>query len=402
MQLLLLFIIVFTSAFSLATTSRTKVYLDVEDGRKESVFNMSGILSWDVCNNTPGCQGVIWPDNKSEIEILRPIKKMKVKSKYTGKLEDEEFAYVQVTYQREVDGKIKKITREGWISAARLSSTKVKPFFTQKPPAAKKEVCDPKNSSAPNVSKDLRPVATAFENKGVSQIADALKPYVGKCVLRNVRNPSANVPNTYDEYVLPTLLKSPIPQVENESGKNISRQELIDIDALARTLYGEMAGCFKHGLHYPMAVARIVYNRFQTPERSSEFIKGAHSKEKSRFGKIITSASQFNVWMPTHGPKENGSLKMALCPPSGKGNSWQGFPPGDSEREIWDDALRIAIETVLFPNDKFTKRTNNVQDLHYTSGLDKFYNFKKVFPSIEGRSISRNSCVQVWRDPKNT
>ncbi len=395
--------IVIAILLSASASWAEKAYLNTEDGRVISVFNSPG-KNWKNCKQESRCEAVGWPDNRAVIETLSPPKKMKVNDPETGELKDEEYVFVEFSYERVVKGVTHKQTNRGWIDAAYLSKKKQKGFYTQSQPQAKKEVCDPKTKNAPIVPKELEVVNTALENQNITETAEALKAVVGQCVI----NPKATSikstgGNSYDDYVLPQLLKQKLPKVTNENGKLLSTQELIDIDALARTLYGEMAGCFKHGLQYPMAVARIAYNRAQASDRAKEFIRSPHSSTKAPLAKVVTSDTQFNVWMTNHGSKPNNSLKLALCPPSNKAKpSWQGHLPAREELDIWEDALRIATETVLFPKHKFEKRTAQIRQLHYTSGMGAFYNMKQVFPWVEERKVSRSSCVEIWQERPKT
>lgn len=386
-----------------ASVSRAgKAFLNTEDGRIISVFNSPG-MNWKNCKLKRDCEAVGWPDNSAEIEILSSSpKKEKVEDPRTGELKDEEYVLIEFSYKRVVDGvTYSKERAKGWIDAAYLSEKKQKGFYTQSQPAPQKEVCDSKTKKTPQFLKDLEVVSTAIGNKNITEIAEALKEFTGQCVIDPNKSLSKSTNgNSYDAYVLPKLLKQRLPRnIKNENGKTITTQDLINIDALARTLYGEMAGCFKHGLQYPMAVARIAHNRAQARGRDKEFIRAPHRSEKGSLAKVVTSDSQFNVWMTNHGSKPNNSLKLALCPPSNKSKpSWQGHLPRQEELDIWEDALRIATEAVLFPKRNFEKRTAQIQQLHYTSGMGSFYNMKQVNPLIENRKISRNSCVEIWQE----
>lgn len=396
------FILIF--AATLNTWANGKAYLDLEEDQIVSVFNKPG-MNWKNCSKSAGCQAVGWPDRDAAIEVISSPKTLKVEDPYTGKMENEEYVQIKYTYTRLVNGKKFTQKGQGWIDAAYISHSKKEAVYGNS--SDKGENCPPgqkKSSKGPSeVAKDLGAVAKSVANQGVRATADALKDHVGACAF-NPKNPpkSFSGDNMFDSYVLPQLRKQAVPAITREDGKRMTQQDLIDIDALARTMYAEMARCYKHGLHYPMAVAKIAVNRAKTTSRHSEFIKGSHSSAKGPLAKAVTTSSQFNLWMKSINGRPNGSLKHALCPPSRKGkNFWVGAPPGQNELDIWDNTLRIATEAVLFPK-KFNARTAQLKQFHYTSGLDSFFGMKQVFPWIAERKVSKNACVQVWDDGKSS
>jgi hypothetical protein len=114
----------------------------------------------------------------------------------------------------------------------------------------------------------------------------------------------------------------------------------------------------------------------------------------------VTTPSQFNVWKKyNEDGTTNGSLTLALCPPSDPNkDSWQKFKPGKDELAIWENTLRIATEAVLFPN-KFNNRTSEVKSTYYdyNSGPADPWGYHRVYPSIDGRKVSRVACMQIWK-----
>jgi hypothetical protein len=104
--------------------------------------------------------------------------------------------------------------------------------------------------------------------------------------------------------------------------------------------------------------------------------------------------------MAKHGDKMNPSLTMALCPPSDPNQMYyKGTKPTKFETDIWDNAIRIATQTVVQPK-KFKQRTSQVNGFFYTSGMGKFYGMKQVFPEIEDRKVEHNACLEVWMEKK--
>lgn len=180
---------------------------------------------------------------------------------------------------------------------------------------------------------------------------------------------------------------------------SFSRAELIQVDSLARTIYAEMQGCYRYGLHYPMAVARIILNRAEATEKSEarekQFIKGQHSKDKPNVAKVATSPSQFKVW------EAGNNTHHALCPPSSKDIFWKkGAKPTAEDLAIWENSLRIAIEAIKYPK-TFKERTggDDFNILFYTSGTEKFYDFTRVDKIIQERDFKKE-CLRFWVEPK--
>ncbi len=255
----------------------------------------------------------------------------------------------------------------------------------------------------------------------VSYLADQIKPLTGMCF-----NPSTKKTNElkeikrvnpFDILIYPEITESIIYRTNNGqldlvklskiANTKIDVEDIVTIDALARTLYGEMGICFKHGLHYPMAVAKIALNRSRSDELAFfRFTNSAtHIQGKSKLNMIVTTPSQFQSWIPKEEVRiENKSVKttafkQTLCPPSNPNkNFYLGYKPDIDQLNIWTNAVRIATEAVLFP-DKFDKRTHSITGTLYSSGLaGNPWDKKKVFRKIEGRSLSLESCIQIWVD----
>lgn len=395
------FLFVFTT--SLSTWANGKAFLDLEDDEIVSVFNKPG-MNWKNCSADPACRPIAWPDRGAEIEVVSPARKMKVEDPYTGQMQDEEYVQIKYRYKRTVKGKVYTQEGQGWVDAAYVTQKKKNSFYGKV--EAPKEYCPPgtKNSGGPKeIQKSLEPLEKTLSHQSVTAAADALKSRIGACVI-NPKNPPKNFAagNPYDAYVLPQLRKSGVPPLTKEDGSAMTEKDMVDIDALARTLYAEMARCYKHGLHYPMTVAKIAVNRSLATDRKSEFIKDDHSSHKGPLARVVTSPSQFSLWLKKMDGKTNNSLLQALCPPSDKTKSfWTGSTPPPYETSIWENTLRIATEAVLFPK-QFNARTRQVKQFHYTSGLKSFYGMKQVFPWIEDRKVSKDACVQVWDDGRKS
>jgi hypothetical protein len=403
MKLPLLIAVLLLSSFSWA---KDRAYLDLEDGDHVSIFSAPG-YNYESCAEQGDpylCKSVAWPDNKSELYRVddKVVKKL-VPDIHGGLPSLEEFVQVSYSYKRRgKDGKTVKQTGTGWIELAYLRDKEVKPFFGED---VEGKVCDPKKpKGGPFASPGMSTLHEAIQQKNVNSIADALGPLTGQCALGDLKaDKSKKVPNTYDKYILGKVTRQKLPKILKEDNTAMTKSDLVDVDALARTLYGEMAGCFKHGLQYPMGVARVALNRSLDGSHARLFIQPPHNPNKGALAKVVTTPSQFSVWQKSFSGAPNGSLKLALCPPSQKDKaSWQGHKPSEEEAEIWQNALRIATETVLFPTSKFKPRTSQMNDLYYyTSGMSSFYKMKQVFPWIGDRRINRDSCLQIWQEKKS-
>ncbi len=401
LPVLVVILLISLNAWSLEQTA----YLDVEDNQIVSVFTNPG-YNWKTCKKSSICHPVGWLDNKAKIEITSARKKMKVEDPYTGKMETEEFVFVNFTYERTVKGVIYKKSGQGWVDASYLSKTKNKTFFGEDNSNSKPGLdCPPgdPNQAIIDVKKKMALVQKFTGNQSVNAIAKSLSAVVGQCVIDPAKPPSRYpAGNAFDSMVLPSL-QSNMPKILGPEGKPVTLQQVADIDALARTLYGEMAGCYKHGLQYPMAIAKIATNRAGAPDNIKKTFLGSdasHNDAVDDIARVVTTPSQFNVWMKYHkGGKINGSLQKALCPPSDPNkSSWQNFKPGIDEQAIWENTVRIATEAVLFPS-KFELRTSEIRKniYDYNSGSRDPWGYTRIYPSIEGRRVDRVACMQVWK-----
>lgn len=390
------------SANDIAPTSfPIDAYLDLEEGETASVFTEPG-HNWKSCAASSRCQAVGWPDNKSRIKLTGPKRIVPTPDIYTGEAKREEYYPIEFSYERiGRDGRRYMQSGKGWIDAASIRLKKVAPVYSTAAPERSGGLeCSPDagTDDAKFGAERGSKLTAPLQNLAILSTADAIHASVGMCVTKNPSDLArlSNTGNHYDNRVLPEMRRARVPAAVREDGKRMTREDLIAIDALARTLYSELGSCFKHGLQYPMAVAKVAVNRANATARHAEFIKPPHANGKSPLAKVVTSASQFNVWFGQHDGKQNGPLRQALCPPrDAKETFWAGFKPPKMELDIWRNAVRISTEAVLFPN-KFNRRTSGVSGMHYTAGLSSFYRMRIVSTSIEGRPISRQSCVQLW------
>lgn len=266
------------------------------------------------------------------------------------------------------------------------------------------------------------PIATSISNMegyldAVDYIVGLLKSRLGVCIKPNFaklsQTPYKNTYNPFDKLVLPKLNALDMDFINqiNQNGsqlflnQKVLLEDIVAIDALARTMYAEMGICYKNGLHYPMAVAKIALNRTRAEGKLfSSYTNEVPHADKSDLTKVLTTPSQFNAWIPktsviVEGRRlETSAFKQVLCPPiSGDKPFYTGSKPNINEQNVWINSLRIATEAVLF-SEEFKKRTVNIQGDHYSSGLKqkKWHGMTKRYPSIEGRKFSNEACMQIW------
>jgi hypothetical protein len=377
-----------------------KAFVDKEDGDYLSVFNDPG-MDYDACSKNKSCETLGWLDNKSDVEIVSAPVVLPKLDVYTKKVVDTEFVQIEFSYDRvNPDGNPARKTKViGWVENASLRKDKVATFYGSDPepipcpPAAAVEAKKP----APIV--EAKTIKRAAENKAVVATAEALSPYLGACVINPKSLPSSfKGPIPYDQYVLPKMNAQPLPNLTKEDGTLLTRQDMVDIDAMSRTVYSEMARCYKHGLHYPSAVARITLNRANPPNgRESEFVCGPKLPGKGQITRALTCPSKYSAWNPRVDGERNPVLPQALCPPAPQNPiMWSGKAPSPNEKEIWENTIRIATEAVLYPK-KFKARSPNLTQLFYTSGLGR-PKWKQVHPKIEGRTIDKDYCMMIWQD----
>ena len=393
-------LILSSSLASQAAPYYGKAFVDKEDGEYLSVFNEPG-MDYDACSKNKSCSSVGWLDNKSNVEIVSPPVILPKLDVYTKKVVDTEFVQIEFSYDRvNQDGNPARKTRTiGWVESASLRKDKVATFYGADPEPIP---CPPVSAVAPKAATpalEARDIKRATENKAVVATADAISPYIGACVINPKKLPSSfKGPIPYDYYVLPKMNAQPVPNLKKEDGTLLTRQDMVDIDTLSRTVYSEMARCYKHGLHYPSAVARIALNRANPPNgRDSEFICGPKLPNKGQLTRALTCPNKYSAWNPVVDGKRNPVLPQALCPPApGTDVMWSGKAPSENEKEIWENTIRIATEAVLFPK-KFKSRSPHLTQLFYTSDLAR-PKWKQVRPKVEGRTLDKDYCLMIWQD----
>ncbi len=435
-----------------------EAYFDFSDkiNHMETMMSVPG-KNWKTCIE-PACEKTGWLTEDAKIidhkkgrasrPALHPVTGELLINEHTNEPLFNTYLKVKVEYTyKDANGKDLKKVAEGWIDEdyiryKKKEEEKVMPFYESKP--TKIKIPNIKNGSLTSPLQDCRPkiidtMASGVDdlakitdkaqepielNKKIADETEIISQHIGACAKPSDQSISANLSeNSYDSYILDSFKNTPVPDLKKEIlindkiiEKKMTKQDLIDIDAIARTLYGEVAECFKKGLNYPITVARVIKNRIQFPGNS--FIEGSHSERKADLSKIATTPSQFHTWRRQHTSKKTGitianpALKHALCPPPYVSPAEQDARNSEKKKklpygyDIWKNAVRIATETVLYGDTKFKNRTGSVseQTLFFTSYLDfqkKRATAKQVRPVIEGRTLEpdpEKACVSAYED----
>lgn len=266
--------------------------------------------------------------------------------------------------------------------------------------------CDPAPSViAPDDRQALDDLLATLEETGKagaeSQLEQVLS-VVGACESMETTDYKKAIVDKLSRRSLPPLIKEHRTSSGLQSAP-ATKADWVSIDVMARTLYAEMASCFKHGAHYPEAVAKIAVNRVdfasdpQTKLRASLFIDTRDSNPlHSPLTKVFFRKGQFSVWN-----KDDPARRMTMCPPSNASkNFWAGHPPTPEETKIWREAVRIATEAVL-SGSSFRRRTKDMTSVYYNVNQDlSGQGYKRVRgASVGGDSLSRGRCIQVWNHP---
>lgn len=395
-----------------------KLYLDLEPGRAQGIYSRPG-LNYKNCNPSNDCEAKAWPQNtesltytgRSKIENVTP----------PGGTEPEAVLFLEVDYsfERTSQQKGKPKTQlfssygrgraPGWIAADRIYTEPIRPVFAVNPSEAL--IC---NAQTPSFQQIANRTRHRF-NQSVEDLAKDLKGLVGRCALKSPPLlPAFRTPMVYEEVLMDGLEKERWPPFKKEDGTMATTQEFIAIDAVARTLYGEMGSCHRHGLHYPLAVAAVIQRRSKNPTAYSQW--RLHKKDKLPVAQVATDP-WFSTWKAKTNEEEARFQKMSaherhgeasfkhtnaeqpLCPPSSSERPfYPGRIPAPEDQDIWNDMVRIATEMVMFP-EEFEKRTASIKYQDYTSAGACRPDMLPVAesPRIDGRALANKSCIEFWR-----
>lgn len=438
-----------------------------------SVFNKTG-ETYKSCAENPynaetntGCKSVSWPDENSKLDILdSSVDWNKQKNRY------EVYYQVRSRYARKVTDPKTNTTKTfsndeiGWVSASDLvfgQPADLKPTPTQAvvkeqatqvepvPPIIKPvELNQPLAcpiKQAPKLSLQIEALSVASLEEKVSFSFNVLKPVLGECLLTPDGPPTTRVEGTgknrrvykvepkmlmpqsngyyepFDNYMMAGYWDKKINKditynIPSESGEPVSFKQLIAIDAMARTIYGEMGVCSdkREWDKYFQAVARISLNRVNAihspkprvqAEARGRFMK-PDSKEnfldlKDDITRVVNEPSSYSVWNHTSDPNPS-NLKQVLCPPAQRnkrmydGSDMTKLDGADFlQRSMWEHALRYATEAVLFPT-ALKERTDGLEANYYTSNLKMDGGALIEEPVMNGFTDFDPYCINFWRE----
>jgi hypothetical protein len=148
----------------------------------------------------------------------------------------------------------------------------------------------------------------------------------------------------------------------------LNKDQMISVDALARTLYGEMreSGCSSRTSSYYKEITRVMFNRAALIKKrggtiekfisSASIAKIGNVKDASVFEilpHVISAPFQISSWN-----SNDNNLMVNLCP----------NPKSAEEKAAWKLAKAVAIESVI-NKDKFLDETKEVQSVFYASKI---------------------------------
>ncbi len=406
MRFYLFFLVLFCEALSFSNAASITGLED--DDEPISVFTTPGQTE-DYCPAGKVCKPAVGSlDRASKIELLGKSETHSTLARDRASLIQEEYTRIQFSYDRMTRSEMVHQEGEGYIPSDHISVKKTTPLYSMNTYKKTKSNCSlNKNNLADQINDTVTPLAKSIENLSITEKADLLSQTVGFCPLKPAtRAPSAfpdKNSNLYDYFIKSKidqkLTSTNIPPILNEKNQPMTKANLIEIDALARTMYGEMAICYKSGLQYPMAVAKIILNRAENKSRQIEFIKKPHDFDTPDTVKVCTTPSQFNCWMKKTNGIKNNTLHQALCPPQNQNAPyWNGKQASKFETDLWKNSVRIATEAILHP-EQFKKRTAKIDGYFYTSGRGKFYNMKQQHDVLlDGNPLDKNKCLEIWKE----
>ncbi len=379
-----------------------------------TVYSESG-KNWVRCNRDTvhakkdNCVIKGWPNRDADIKIIGPAVVKEVIDPFSGQKVEEIFYQVDFKYTATSSTGTKYIKEDaGYLPESVLTAKRYTPFYSKTLKELQNEidneVCPPSKNTVIKKPKEITELSKALNSQKFIAESTTIYKSIGQCVIDNPTKAPTRFPagNIFDTMVIPEITSSQKLDIYREDKEQVNTDDLINIDALARTLYGEMGGCFRNGLQYPMAVARIIVNRSEAKNKHGLFIKSSHADGKPTLAKVATTPSQFNNWMKKDNESDpNGPLHHSLCPPKEINKPfWNSQKASKEDVEVWKNAVRIATEAIIYPK-KFKERTSDLDGIYfYTSGMGKFYNSKLIAgKKINDRPIDSSRCIELWTEP---
>lgn len=207
---------------------------------------------------------------------------------------------------------------------------------------------------------------------------------------------------------------------DTNSNKSITKDQMLSIDALARSLYGEMreTECSGDTSSYYKEITRVLLNRAAMVKKKSGAVeKFISDKSLEKIGDpakasifkilphVISSPSQISSWNTN-----DDNLRNNLCPDP------QSSP---ANAAAWDLAKAVAIEAVL-DTKTFLDETKNLSSaLFYASKIRPYWEDDKNFTKygdvniklnlpdsndkevrIYNQNVNNPNCVKLYRNDK--
>lgn len=399
-----------------------QLYLDLEPNQVMSVFSQPG-FNYLTCTRALNCEAVGWPNKDAFVNYLGNAKSVSVKDPRTGAAIQKRFLFVDFSYTP--FGESHSKSGQGWIDELYVSKSKQESAYgAEEETTSKKEYCPPKYlnpkdkhadkalslSNSVDLSRKLADHIKTDVKESIEKIVQQINGIVGKCIdPKGIRDAHNQI--VYDQLVIPELLKTDLTQLQKPDGTNISREELIEIDALSRTNYAEMATTCP--IEYVGASAKVAINRLATymaakdkgnTGKMHEMIGKDHHPESPLLARILTEPSKYNNWdyNKISGDKLS-NIRQSLCPPISPESKYFGGPKAPKPFVgPWLNSLRVAIEAILFGTHFGSgKRAGHVKSSFYSSAVDmaKMKEDNTVV-SVFGRTLKDKNCIRLWKDPK--
>lgn len=305
----------------------------------------------------------------------------------TGAKRPQLFYLVDVEYPTEWGTK----SERGWVSAQYVRSDPLPPSRLS---VAEVEYVAPRPLPKPDCnckSKDLSKQIKEGLEVAIQEPSEAARKamsYVGQCVSGKL-NP-AGFTNPFNYFMDRHWQDKKGKTLFSYKGEPVTGEKMFAIDAIARTIFGEMRGCFRNGIRYPMAVARVIMNRayfVSKNGRTVPFVKATSPDyKKMKIEEIVpfvtSSSAQFSPWN-----RDDPNLSHVLCPQN-----------MDAEtRKIWRKSVEIATSAIL-DRKQFAKETGQVTQLHFSSGMTPSWakNYSLETPKVGDSPIDSARCLKLW------
>lgn len=299
---------------SIAQT-RTVIYPDIIPGAKLQILNLPGFRSFDDCK--PKCKMETSIPYDQEI-VATGQKKIQSFEDQDGDTVVEEYIEVETasgvkgwvpadltSHDRPSEDPSVGDKSNTWFSMRTAKRDSTSQGSLEKVCSAAWNFIFPPAKFEPSAS-DMHSVTKKAEEEALRaklplyQTTKIVEQLVGKCAVddpANISEADLKGKLSYDKLVIPKLINDEVTVYKKEKKvtvaikqsallhvrdldiPHLNPQKLIEIDALSRTIFAEMAGCIPIGPQYAMAVARVIKNREKAIEDS--LIKKEEDRKKN-------------------------------------------------------------------------------------------------------------------------